>query len=384
MRKIVNGTVVEIGNDVVDLFEKALEGNVTKRMLANKVETAFDSDIEEVQKVVYEYYKTYSKMPYPLYAIEEDIKYAAIANLMGIGLKKSIGYIPFIEVEDGLLSVYCCSGYCVRLSSDTWKIEHYEYADDSDADAVDLDEYSVSNLYRFFIWFCNSVTNGKDAKGFYAYAMPNLLKACGGKSLVVKWEIAKLLQFGEVPNKVHIEDRSIYSIDSGETYKVDIFWDGEYSSSEKEKVLIIDLRDGGTMKEESDKRKVYKFDVYRNNKESGRTKLANSKKAFESVFDAVVNSSGAYDSDKVHFTGIISGKYIAVEIDSGLYVGTFGSELLAVGNGVKLISMNGSKVFIEKSVNKKMGARRNAEYVYDISSDTLKVCNIAYEGKNFI
>ena len=39
MRKIVNGTVVEIGNDVVDLFEKALEGNVTKRMLANKVET---------------------------------------------------------------------------------------------------------------------------------------------------------------------------------------------------------------------------------------------------------------------------------------------------------------------------------------------------------
>ena len=380
MKKLINGKVVNIQPDVLELFEKAMEGNVTKKALANKIDIALESDTGHMGDIIASYYSTYIRLPYPLYAVEEEIKYATIAAQLQRSLEGTIGYKPRVQVVDNKVSVFSEDGYCIELASDSWAVTVPENTDDIPAKDVSLDDYKTDVLYRFYAWCEQKLIRKETLSNFYTFAVPGVLDACGRKPLIVKWELAKLLQFADIPVETKVVDRHIVDVDTETDYFLDVFWEGEMDESNKRSVMVIDIRKNAEqLLSETKSKKKYNYEVYENNKESGRLKLKASKKRFESIFNAIADAchEGA-DIDTIQYHGVISDGYIAIEIENKLYVGTTHDGISEIGMDTKIVSICGSKVYVNKSIKKPKGAVREAVYIYDIVSDTLKICNVQY------
>ena len=90
MKKIVNGKVINIDN--LELFELAAEGlalqNTAISNTADGVECNINSPL--VSGYIKKYDIFFKSMPYPLYAIEADIKYATLGNFIKALSKEKI------------------------------------------------------------------------------------------------------------------------------------------------------------------------------------------------------------------------------------------------------------------------------------------------------
>ena len=82
MKKLVNGKVVDIGN--IELFEMAAEGVALRNVAISNTDIGVPEgiDTELMNKLIGQYDVFYKAMPYPLYAVEHDIKYATLANFI--------------------------------------------------------------------------------------------------------------------------------------------------------------------------------------------------------------------------------------------------------------------------------------------------------------
>lgn len=383
MKKLINGQVVNIESDVLDLFEKAMEGTVTKKSLANKIDIILESETGNLGQIVAAYYATYIKLPYPLYAVEEEIKYATIAVEMQRKLKGVLGYTPKVKVNDTKVTVYSEDGYCIELASDNWAVKVEEHYEDIESTVVSLKDYKVDNLYRFYEWCNQKFLKRETLSNFYSFAVPGVLNACGRKPLIVKWELAKLLQFADIPSEATLMNRHFVDVDSNADYFLDVFWGGEYDENEGHRVMVIDIRKGADkLLSEGKSRKKFQYEVYENDKENGRVQLKASKRRFEPVFNVISSlCNNGEDIDTLSYKGIISDGYIAVEIGDRLYAGTIGGTITEIGMGTSILNMSGSKLYVTKNIKKARGAVREAVYIYDIASDTLKICDVQY-GKD--
>lgn len=379
MKKLINGTVVEIPQDVIELFERASEGNITKKKLLNRIDIALEENVGHMGDIIEAYYRSYAMLPYPLYAVEDEIKYATIAANMQRIIKDKLGFLLEVEVLNNKLRVHSEEGYCLDIASENWAISE-DNDRELDAKAITLGKYKGETLYRFFAWCDSELGKKKTTSGFYAYAVPGLLSACGNKPIIVKWEMAKLLQFAELPEPLKLKDRHIINIETGTDFIMDCFWAGEIDNSKVENIMVVDCRPGATggYKTETRSKKKYTFDVYENNKENGRIRLKSSKSTFEPIFKAITYRD--IDSiDTVKYKGIINDGFVAVQVEDRIYTGKLGDELSETGIGVELIGMRNKRAYIRKAVKKNNGAVREAIYIYDIEKDVLKVCDIHYE-----
>ena len=82
MRKLVNGKVIEIDN--IELFELAAEGLALQNTAISSTNDGIEANINSplVRKYIKQYDVFFKAMPYPLYAIEADIKYATLGNFI--------------------------------------------------------------------------------------------------------------------------------------------------------------------------------------------------------------------------------------------------------------------------------------------------------------
>ena len=115
MKKLVNSKIVEIDN--IELFELGQEGlaiqSVATSNTSEGIETNLDSPM--VQKYIKLYNAFFKYLPYPLYAIEEDIKYAtlgqfikmSVPNTTGIWVNKGL----YIKLDDktGIEPAFICA-----------------------------------------------------------------------------------------------------------------------------------------------------------------------------------------------------------------------------------------------------------------------------------
>ncbi len=382
MKKLINGVVVDISREVMELFEKAAEGSITRKQIMNKIDLVLESDIGDVGYVIEAYYRSYAALPYPLYAVEDEIKYATIAANMQRMINDKFHYIIDLEVKDRIIRAHCEEGLYVDLASEHWAIETAE-DDKLDPKVIDINDYKSDPLFKFFKWCDKNLKEKRNAAGFYAFALPGLLSACNNKPVIVRWEMAKLLQFADMPEEITVRDRCIHNNDTGSDYVLDAFWTGKYSSDVAERVMVIDCRPEHRHEEPkmtTKRRKLYDFEVYENNPELGRCPLQNSKQRFEPMFKTIIRE--ASDVPNASYFGIIDGDTVAFEINNKVYTGKLGGELSETGVGVKLINVQGGKAYIRKGMRKSSGATRESIYIYDIQEDVLKVCNIRYKKEN--
>ena len=225
MKKKVNGKTVEIGN--IEVFEKATEGMVINRTTASTITDTVDLDLNLIDDYVDSYNSFYKSLPFPLYAIDSDVKYAVIGNY----IKKTVKEHHKMWVNNGL---YICidedKGIALNFVNSTWGIIG---VDSIKEDNLDLESYKEECGFVDLVWALTKILKKQSTSTYYAEFMPDFIKACNNQPMVLKWELSNILDFGRIPDRYNFQPNKIIDLETTNEYMLDIFVAGLKESKEK-------------------------------------------------------------------------------------------------------------------------------------------------------
>lgn len=385
MKKYVNGKVVDIRD--AEVFELGFEGVALNKYTVSNISDQLDGEPELVRVCVEQYCKMYNSLPFPMYAIETDIKYCAmaiyikdkVAELMGIPLK--------LWVDRGIM-IWLSDKRVLKIVGSTWGINkndmYEEELTEEQEESVNLERYVDDTGYTEFKWCLIQLMNGKDLSGFYNEFLKGFEEACMGQPMVMKWELSRLLDFGYVPERQATESNIVRNIDNGRVYQIDVFWTGKMKPVRNgEKVMVFDMTSGGQgsyMKTRQEKE--YNFDIFEIAEGGTRRRLKEEKLAFSGLLYTLVEIGKDNDRvERVVYSGLTDGDILAFDIEGTLYLGSANKSLRAIGTGVTLWAIEKSKVYMEKRIKLGTGAYKYIYYSYEPKGDKLKLCKVEFRDR---
>lgn len=378
MKKLVNGKVVSIDN--IELFELAAEGlalqNTAVSTTADGIEANINSPL--VRKYIKQYDIFFKAMPYPLYAVEDDIKYATLGNFIKALAKEKV----IMWVDKGLhIKLDTTTGMTLRIVNNTWSIV---YNKDTRLDNTSMELFEHSIGYKEYSWILKKIVNKETTSNFYMEFMPDFVKACNGQPMVLKWELENILTFGNIPNKIEFKQNKIINIQADEEYTLDIYCTGVVDTEEK--IQSWNLTDTGGFGGARYKQiKTYGFDTYvkpmsDGNKTSGKLERCKVN-GLHNLFMQLCGIKSATDMKTFPtFEGIISDTHLVFTIDRRLYIAKSNRlvEPKDIAHGVELYSLDKNKVYFIKSkrINDKIS--KDSLYSYNIPDGAIRLCKTIF------
>ena len=209
MKKLVNGKVIDVDN--IELFELAAEGLALQNTATSNTSDGLDGTIDSllVRKYIKQYDAFFKSMPYPLYAIEDDIKYATLGNFIKSLAKEKVT----MWVDRGLfIRVDGSTGMCIRIVNNTWGITYSQEKTDN----TSLEIYKNKVGYKEYSWLLKKIINKETTANFYKEFMPAFVEACNNQPMILKWELENILTFGSVPCKTEFKQNKIINLQTDE------------------------------------------------------------------------------------------------------------------------------------------------------------------------
>ena len=381
MKKKVNGKTVEIGN--IEVFEKATEGMVINRTTASTITDTVDLDLNLIDDYVDSYNSFYKSLPFPLYAIDSDVKYAVIGNY----IKKTVKEHHKMWVNNGL---YICidedKGIALNFVNSTWGIIG---VDSIKEDNLDLESYKEECGFVDLVWALTKILKKQSTSTYYAEFMPDFIKACNNQPMVLKWELSNILDFGRIPDRYNFQPNKIIDLETTNEYMLDIFVAGLKESKEKQHVwsLFGDSELEPVMKPKYVKQ--YGFDVYEKLSTADENKIkpnADKIKKCEmfgalSLFNSLCAIKNVSEQNTFEeYTGFISDGNLAYMINNRVFVAKAYKyvEPKEVARGVELYAYDRGIVYLLKTKNLGKGIKKETIYGYSLKDGTLRLCKIQY------
>ena len=375
MRKLVNGKVVDIDN--MELFELAAEGLAIQSVAVSATSEGIEGNINSpiVKRYIKQYDVFFRSMPYPLYAIEADIKYATLGNFIKALSQNKIT----MWVENGLnIIIDKETGMVLRIVNNTWSIT-YTKSIKEDNTAMEL--YSDSIGYREYSWLLNKIINKEATANFYVEFMLDFVKACNNQPMVLKWELENMLTFGQIPNRTELKQDKIIDIANNKEYSLDIYCTGVVDTDEKVQSWSLSGNNIGGMKYKSIK--TYGFDAYSKSllgTGSVSSKLEKCKvNGFQNMFLELCGIKSAMDMTSFpSFYGIMQDTNLAFTIDKRLFITKSNrlAEAKDIAHNVDLYTIDKNKVYFVKSKRVTDKITKDTLYSYSIPDGVVRVCKI--------
>lgn len=381
MKKLVNGKAVDIEN--IDLFKKAFEGIVLNKKASSAIKDTIETSSGLVKKCVQAYSKFNEALPFPLFSIETDIKYATIANYI-------LHEVTEISTED--IAIDACiyirieKNKVLKLIYHTWAIES-ETDQFKNAASLDLAEYEKELGYKEFKWGLERIENGEELSSFYEVFMPNFLKACNNEDFILRWELNHILDFGKVPEELKIEENRIVNLETNYKYFIDVFSKEERKS--KDSIMQITIKNGRSQVKNVNKLvKVYDFDVYgkaigtgildrKTENKIEKRQVDGMASLFETILVFGIDTNTVED---IKYRGLIDNDYIIFEIDNNIYECRFSmytrSNLIA--NNVSIYAYEYPRIYMKKSKKLSSGIYEDTIFAYDLTDKKARLCKIKY------
>jgi hypothetical protein len=378
MKKLVNGKVINIDN--IELFELAAEGlalqNTTVSNTADGVEGNINSPL--IRKYIKQYDIFFKSMPYPLYAIEDDIKYATLGNFIKALAKEKIS----MWVDKGLyIKLDKETGMTLKVINNTWSIM---YVKDEKPDNTSMELFRDSIGYKEYSWLLKKIINKETTANFYLEFMPEFIKACNNQPMVLKWELENILTFCTIPNKIDFKQDKIINIQADEEYTLDIYCNGVIDTDEKiQSWSLSDSTNAGTTRYKQ--MKTYGFDIYAKPlSDGGKTsgKLERCKvTGLHNLFMELCGIKNANDMNVFPtFEGMISDNNLVFTIEKRLFVAKSNRlvEPKDIAHGVELYTVDKNKIYFIKSkqINDKIS--KDTLYSYNIVDGSIRLCKIIF------
>lgn len=377
MKKLVNGKIINIDN--IELFELAAEGLALQNTVTSATADGIDANINSplVRKYIKQYDLFFKYMPYPLYAIESDIKYATLGNFIKSLSKEKI----HIWVDRGLhIKLDEESGMTLKIVNNTWSIV---YVNEEKQDNTSLELFSSSVGYKEYSWLLKKIINKEATANFYAEFMPEFVKACNNQPMIIKWELENILTFGNIPNRIEFRQNKIINIEADEEYYLDIFCTGTAETDEKIQTWsLVDTCESGFRYKTV---KTYGFDAYAKPLSDGAKTNDKMQKCsitgLHNLFMKLCSIKNNNDLSKFpNFEGIISNTNLVFTINKMLFIAKSNrlADPVDIAHGVELYTVEKNKVYFIKSkrINEKIS--KDSLYSYNITDGTVRLCKIVF------
>lgn len=373
MKKVINGKIVNIDN--IKLFEKAEEGLAISRSAVSKTEDGIDSQLNSA--LVKDYIKSYDafvkSMPFPLYAIESAVKYAALAEFLRLAVKSRK---EEMWIADGLYIVINEeTKMTLHMVNATWSIN---YVKNIEPDNTSLDAYELDDGYKEFKWLLDSIQR-KQPANFYEKFMSDFLRACKGEPLVLQWELENILNFSRVPSKMNLCTNSVIDKDNNREINIDIFKAGQRKTGRKK--MVIEL--GQQSEDEEETTEVYDYEAF----EKTLSKDGDKPRPVQMIgLGGLFVKICKVRADKgmtsfPEFKAFIHSDYLTFEIDNRLFTCKARnlSDVKEIATDVEIIAYEkGYVYFSKKTPTVSIKVHRLATYAYSLTNGSIRVCKIEY------
>lgn len=381
MKKKVNGKVVDIDN--IELFRSAFEGLAMSKNVVSNISNTIEEQTKLAKDCIECYREAYKKLPFPLYSIESNVKYSAIASYM----KKRVSDIEDIWVDDAIFIKIENNKY-LKLAGCNWAIVSKE---SSNEDNTNIDLYNNCTGYIEFKWVLNKLLENTDLNAYYAHFMKDFILACGRENMVIKWELSRLLDFGYVPKQIELKENNIVDLDSNDNYFLDIFYSGLTKTNDTTLEIYIDINGNQRINKKEKYVKEYDFDAYVKNSfidDTGASKESKRKMSLQdidglaSLFETILIKGLASDRvEKVIYTGLVSNDILIYQVDNTIYKCRLHKyeKSIEIANNVNLYGFESGKVYFYKDRKCLSGVIERTTYAYDINYGKLKLCRIEYK-----
>lgn len=381
MKKLVNNKIVDIRN--MELFEVAFESMALKKHTISSIKDTFINDTESLDisnDCISIYNRVHKSLPFPLYAIEDNIKYASIATI----IKDEISRPIKCWVDNGLY-IYVEDDRAIRFIGDTWGVCTVKEIQE---DNSNIELYNCDIGYREFEWVVSKIMRGESLKDFYKRFMRDFVEACNNDPFILKWELSRVLEMGEVPNKINLKENCIIDIDSQAELYIDIYSTGTRKSNKKDYIITI----GGDFESSGSKNRVvtvYDFDLYEKKVDSGNEfKSASVSKiksvkldGFVNLFETIVGKLGNGNNiEDIVYSGIIVGKKLVYQVDGELYICNANKyeSKIQIAKGVNLYSHDKDMIYFTKSILCDSGVKRENTYAYSLNDNSIRISSIYF------
>lgn len=336
MKKSVNGKVVDIEN--IDLFIRAAKDSAVQKTTISVTSDGIKNHLESqlLQEYIYMYNIFYKALPFPLYAVEDDIKYAVLAEFIS-----NFSSDKHVWVNNGLYGMLDTeSGMAVHFVQNTWSIVYVSSEDIGNE--VDFETYKNNIGYKDYKWVRDKILRKEGLDSYYKEVMPKFYAACNGDGNIISWELSNMLLFGSIPDKQELNSSCIINVDNGKEYYIDIYYHGMKETDEEMKTLNLTYNRWTVSKKRV---KVFRFDCYERSTESEASptslvKIGDGKASFNDaskhrepigirgMFVTLCGLRGqSIDKKFPKFRGISDTYNIFYEADGKLYAGKMNKDI---------------------------------------------------------
>lgn len=379
----MNGKIVDIKN--IEIFEKAAEGMAINRVITNTIPNdKLELDFSKIEKLIDLYKSFYRSLPFPLYGIDDDLKYCAA----GLFIKKESQDTTLrMWVDSGLyISVDDEKGLVLGFINNSWGILA---ADTIKEDNLNIQSYYEAVGFEEYVWILANLFKGESTAAYYRTFMPKFVEACNNQALVLKWELSNILLFSPVPDKTRLYTNEIIDLDNNKKYTMDIFIAGTRPTKESQHVWS--LTDDEPMQPAIRPKfiKVYGYDLYEKPivTEDAAIKPGEDKlKPVElfgvnSLFCTLCNIKNTAElAEFDSYKGFIADNNLVFEVDSRIFVAKSNKyiEPKEVARGVEIYAYKQNIVYFLKSRQLGYGVKKETIYSYSLSDGNLRLCRIQF------
>ena len=379
MRKLVNGKVVNIEN--IELFEKAAEGALIGKLEASRLSAKLTVESDMINKCITHYEVFYKAMPFPLYYLENNVKYAAVATFIRDCMEEKIQ----MWVDEALF-IYIdeWSNTALKMVGNAWGVVN---VGKKHQDNTSIENFKDEIGYTEFSWMLEKIRNKENTSSFYREFMPDFVNACNNQPMVMRWELTNILTLGVVPNKMDLPINKVINLDNGNTYLLDTYSTGMKKTGEKEYVLSLVDR-GSDLELRPKYVKVYDYQVYIKEYDdegiSGKALVKVDKSnliGLRNLFKNLASIRIAEESNGFEdFQGFIADTDMVYNIGGRLYVckAYKQSQIKEVARGVEIYAYDRGLVYFVKTSKMRRGITKEMIYSCSLRDGTLRLCKIQF------
>lgn len=383
MKKLVNGKVVDIRN--IELFEMAAEGVALRNVAISNTDIGVPEgiDTELMNKLIGQYDVFYKAMPYPLYAVEHDIKYATLANFIKMCNRQEIT----MWVDGGLFILLDdVTGSTIHIANNTWSFISSEPREPR----TDMLIYKNCVGYDEYCWVLDKLINKRATGGFYETFMKEFVDACNGNEIVLRLELQNILNFGNIPKRLELIDDRIIDFTENCEYMIDIYISKTVDDRRKEHDVWSICGNGETrLSKDTPKKTIFGFKGYRKPILNDQVKEKGVAVEFQpcsliglqNVFltlSAIKNTQGRQSFPV--YKGVAIAGTADYQIKDSIYVCKLNriSEQNEIARGASIYGVDRNSVYFSKESSIADGVTKETLYSYNVASNSLRLCNIRY------
>lgn len=374
MKKVVNGIVVDVN---MELFELAAEGLAIQKTTTSITSDGLDNNVNSalIKKYLKQYDMFFKSMPYPLYAVERDIKYITLGNFIKSLSKNDIN----MWVNHGLhIKLDTETGMTLTFVNNTWSIDYIKEHIDTD---IEIEKYEGCTGYKEYLWVLNKVLHKEKTTDFYKEMMPEFVVACRNQPMILKWELENILTFAMVADKRDLKSNKVLDIENNLEYTIDPYYTGTIDTGEKIQVWSLS-GDNVAVSSRAKGIKGYDYEVYCKNIDNSNKLEKSDLKGLRNLFMELCGIKGACEMEEFpEFKGIIEGINFAFTIEGRLFVSKSNKlyKTKDIANSAEIYNMEKGTVYFTKSKKINDKVTKETLYSYKISTEAVRVCKIQYK-----